>query len=59
MSPEKAKELAEYVLSFLQTRNRGELQKAFDDMRMGDYLLLLRELTMIFEHGGKPPNWIS
>ena len=56
MGPE---DLARYIVSFLQRRNRGELQDAFDQMRVGDYNLLLEELAMILEHRGKPPNWVE
>lgn len=53
------KELAAYVLEFLESRNGGELREVFDNMTRKDYSLLLEQLSMILEHGGKPPNWIK
>lgn len=50
--------LADYIISWLQTRNRGELQESFDNMRMRDAQNLKSELVWILESGGKPKNWI-
>lgn len=52
------KELAEYIVSFLETRNRGELRPAFDEQTVASRRLMLEELEMILEHRGKPANWV-
>lgn len=51
--------LADYILTWLQERNGGALQDAFDNMRMKDARLMTAELALILEHGGKPPNWVK
>lgn len=55
--PLTSEELAKYIIEFLRTRNLGELEEAFDDMTVGNYRRLENELSLILEHGGKPPNW--
>ncbi len=58
MSYERAIGLAEYLLTWLESRNGGELLDAFQNMRVRDANLLRAELVMILQHGGKPPNWV-
>lgn len=57
LTPEKAKELAAYILHWLKVRNGAELADAFDDMTVRDAENMRGELEMILEHGGKPKNW--
>lgn len=52
-------ELAKLIVEFMRTRNRGELDEAFGDMRVRDYELLHEELGMILAHKGRPPNWVK
>jgi len=52
------KELASYIIEWLQSRNGGELRGAFADMRLGSYQDMREELELILKHGGKPPNWV-
>jgi hypothetical protein len=42
----------------LRLRNGGEFSRPLDNMRVRDASLALSELTMILQHGGKPPNWV-
>ncbi len=51
-------ELAAYIIKFLRNRNGSELDSAFGEMKVSSYMLMLEELEMILEHGGKPPNWV-
>ncbi len=55
----KHEQLALYIVEHMRVRNGGELCEAFDNMRVRDRALLIEELTMILEHGGRPPNWIK
>jgi len=60
MSDEKNRdELAAYIVEWLRSRNGEQLRPAFDNMRVGDFELMLDELALILQHGGKPPNWTS
>ena len=59
MTPEKAKQLADYLLEWLVKRNGGELAPAFGDMRVRDLDRMASELELILEHEGRPPNWIE
>lgn len=52
-------ELAEYIITWLSERNGGELEEAFENMRVCDWHTLHDELEAILEHGGKPPNWTT
>ncbi len=50
-------ELAAYILRFLRSRNRGELDPVFEAMHVGDFERLLSELACVLHHRGHPPNW--
>jgi hypothetical protein len=52
-------DLPAYIVQWLRSRNGGELQHAFADMRVCDYELLLDELKLILAYGGHPPNWVK
>ncbi len=58
MTKDEAHSLTEYIVEWLIERNGGELAEAFGNMRVRDFDGLRQELTMILEHGGKPPNWV-
>ncbi len=55
----KESELAAYILSWLRSRNGGELDEAIGAMRLADHENMREELEMILEHGGRPPNWVK
>jgi hypothetical protein len=57
-SEEEQAPLADYIMNWLITRNRGELAETFVNMRVRDYDCLKGELRWILKHGGKPPNWV-
>lgn len=48
---------ADYILKWLPRRNGGELQEAFENMRVRDARNLREELVIILRAGGKPTNW--
>lgn len=53
-------ELAEYIIRFLRRRNGGQLDSCgIKKMRVQDYELTVRELAMILDCRGKPPNWVD
>jgi len=49
--------LAHYILNWLESRNGAELEPALEGMTVGDQRRMREELTLILEHGGRPPNW--
>jgi NTP pyrophosphatase (non-canonical NTP hydrolase) len=50
--------LADFIVDWLVSRNRGELDEVFGNMRRRDYENLKEELELILACGGKPPNWV-
>lgn len=52
-------ELAALIVDFLESRNGGELREAFEAQRTGDRRLMLDELALILEVGGRPANWVQ
>lgn len=54
-----AKECAEYILGWLESRNGGELAEALEKQRVGDRRLMRDELIHILQAGGKPDNWVK
>lgn len=58
MSPQ-SNSFAKYIIRFLCRRNGAELAPVFDTMTVANRRILLGELGMILEHGGKPPNWVK
>ena len=49
--------LAHCILNWLESRNGAELEPALEGMTVGDQRRMREELTLILEHGGRPPNW--
>lgn len=52
-----AKQLADYILQWLERRNAGEFADVLGGQRVTDARLMRSELELILEHEGKPPNW--
>lgn len=50
--------LADCIIDFMKTRNRGELIEAFDNMTVGGARLMREELASILASGGRPSNWV-
>lgn len=61
MTPPRAQDelLASYIVSWLCSRNGGELNEALTSMKVRDWDLMHDELVLILMHGGRPPNWIE
>ena len=55
---EAQRPLADYIVEWLISRNRGELAEAFGNMKVRDSENLKSELRWILMHGGHPPNWV-
>lgn len=51
--------LAHTIFDWLRRRNGGQLREALGMLPLADYEMLISELTMILEHSGIPPNWVS
>jgi hypothetical protein len=51
------RELAEYIVRFLEDRNGGELAEALDSQTVASRRLMIGELELILKHKGKPPSW--
>lgn len=49
--------LATYIMTWLRDRNRGRHAATIPNPDEEDHALMIEELRMILEHGGKPPNW--
>jgi hypothetical protein len=58
MPETKEAELALVILSWLRSRNGGELDEAIGAMRLADHENMRGELELILKHGGRPPNWV-
>lgn len=55
---EQAKALAEYIITWLQTRNGSELRPAVMGLTVESFENMRAELNEIIRWGGKPPHWV-
>lgn len=53
------RDLADYIVTWLEERNGGEFAEMLGQQRVGDRRLMKDELAYILANGGRPPNWIK
>lgn len=46
------------ILDLLITRNRGAWRDIMNGQTIDDRALLIEQLALVIEHGGRPPNWV-